>query len=128
MTKANSALRYAARTGYTVDQFGNVYGPTGIKLKLFEKQHTRMVYLSFSVGDVKVKVHRFVAYLKYGQRALWKSLHVRHQDGNNFNNSWDNVLIGTQSQNERDKPIELRRELGRRNLNRKRDEATNEAR
>ncbi len=117
--KVNSAIRYAADRGYTVDQFGNVYGPTSTKLKLFEKRHTRMVYLSFTVGDYKVKVHRFVAFLKFGRRALRKGVHVRHRDNDNFNNAWDNVLLGTQSQNERDKPIELRRRLGATNLNRK---------
>ncbi len=116
--KINAAIRYAADRGYTVDQCGNVYGPANAQLKLLQKRHTRMIYLSFSVGDTKVKVHRFVAYLKYGRRALRKGVHVRHRDGDNFNNSWDNVLIGTQSQNELDKPIELRRELGKRNLNR----------
>ncbi len=120
MKKVNAAIRYAADRGYTVDQLGNVYGPAGGKLKLFEKRHTRMVYLSFTVGDYKVKVHRFVAFLKFGKRALKKGVHVRHQDGDNFNNGWDNVLVGSQSQNERDKPIELRRRLGATNLNRPR--------
>ncbi len=116
MTKLSAAIRYAADRGYTVDQCGNVYGPAQAQLKLFEKRHTRMVYLSFSVGDVKVKVHRFVAYLKYGRKALRKGVHVRHRNGSSFDNSWDNILLGTQSQNELDKPEEHRRALGVKNV------------
>ncbi len=115
----NSIIRYAADRGYTVDQRGNIYGPTGTKLKLFLKRHTRMSYWSFTVSNRKIKAHRFVAFLKFGARALRRGVHVRHRNNDSDDNSWENILLGTQSQNERDKPIELRRELGRRNLTKK---------
>lgn len=115
LTRSSLMLYYAAYCGYTVDQCGNVYGPTGARLQLIEKQYTRMRYLAFSVRDSKLKVHRFVAFLKFGSAALRPKVHIRHFNGDSFDNNWDNLVLGSQSENEMDKPEEYRRERGRRN-------------
>lgn len=52
-------------------------------------------------------VHQLAAYQKYGEVALTQE--TRHRDGNPRNNRRDNILIGTRSDNELDKPVEVRR-------------------
>ncbi len=114
--KSNSWIRDAVKRGYTVDQFGVVIGPLRKPLQLMLRKGRNTPYLCFTINDRKVKVHRFVAFLKFGARALRAKIVVRHQDNNNFNNSWDNILLGTQSQNERDKPAETHQRSGARLL------------
>ncbi len=114
--KTSSSIRAAAERGYAVDQFGAVISPRGLTLKLMVRTHNAMRYLCFSVGDRKVKVHRFVAFLKFGARALRRGVHVRHLNGDNMDNSWGNIKLGNQSQNERDKPAETHRRNGERLL------------
>ncbi len=112
--KTSSSIRAAAERGYAVDQLGAVISPRGLTLKLMVRTHNAMRYLCFSVGNRKVKVHRFVAFLKFGARALRRGVHVRHLNGDNMDNSWDNIKLGNQSQNERDKPAETHRLSGER--------------
>lgn len=52
-----------------------------------------------------------MAYQKYGDRIYNPRMVVRHLDGNPLNNSWENIAIGTQSENNMDKPPELRRRM-----------------
>jgi hypothetical protein len=55
-----------------------------------------------------VHVHKFVAFLIWGWAAFEPGIHVRHRDGNTENNTKANLLLGTPSQNERDKPVHVR--------------------
>lgn len=58
--------------------------------------------------------HRLAAYCKYGEELFNENVDVvRHLDGNPINNSWDNIVIGTYSENELDKSPEIRSEVGR---------------
>lgn len=54
-----------------------------------------------------ISVHRFVAYIKYGELALTSDC-VRHLDGDSTNNSFENIEIGTHSDNMFDIPKETR--------------------
>lgn len=54
------------------------------------------------------RFHRFMGYLKFGDKIYTKGMQVRHLDGNPLNNSWDNIDIGTQSENMHDIPKERR--------------------
>jgi hypothetical protein len=49
-----------------------------------------------------------MGYLKFGDEIYTKGMQVRHLDGNPLNNSWDNIDIGTQSENMHDIPKERR--------------------
>lgn len=49
-----------------------------------------------------VHVHKFVAFLKFGNAAFEHGMHVRHLDTNRHNNRPDNIKMGTPSQNWRD--------------------------
>lgn len=98
----------AVQKGYTVDDFGNVW---------FDNKMRRLnldgMYYRFSIRDLKGKpisipVHKLQAYQKFGEAIFEPGIVVRHLDGNSMNNSYDNIQIGTQSDNMYDIPVEER--------------------
>jgi hypothetical protein len=50
-----------------------------------------------------------VAFLKFGKDALALGVHVRHMNGNSLDNRWDNIAIGSASQNAMDRAPSDRR-------------------
>lgn len=59
------------------------------------------------------KVHRLQAFQKYGDAIFGEGIVVRHLDGNRFNNSSENILIGTARDNIMDMPAETRKRKAR---------------
>jgi len=103
MSQNNQALRRAFNKGYRVVN-GNVITPTGKPRVAVLTQG----YLGFNCGingkTIPVKVHRLVAYQKYGEAALLPGVHVRHLDGDTLNNLPENIAIGTPHDNSMDRP------------------------
>jgi hypothetical protein len=128
MIVINDAIVEAKKKGYYVDNDGNVFSKRN-QLKLQNRKN----YLHFSIryfGErIPIKVHRFVAYMKYGNEMFNDGIVIRHFDGNSLNNSWENILIGTLSQNTMDIPKENRIKTSIRNSSVKRkfndDEVSN---
>jgi len=56
---------------------------------------------------INVRIHRLVAFQKFGYKIFEKDIDVRHLDGNSHNNHEDNIDIGTRIQNIRDKTKEV---------------------
>lgn len=56
----------------------------------------------------KCMVHQLQAYQKYGDLLFNDGIVVRHLKGDPTDNSWDNICIGTQSENMLDKPKYVR--------------------
>lgn len=73
-----------------------------VKPKLFGKQRYPSITLSYG----SFPLHKFVAYELYGKTAFNKI--VRHLDGNTLNLSKNNIILGTHSENNLDKPKETR--------------------
>ena len=73
-----------------------------------------------------VMVHRLQAYQKYGDKMFEKGIVVRHLNGNPKDNSWDNIAIGTASQNMMDIPAHIRmaKSLHATSFHRKHDKET----
>ena len=105
MSNLNRALIWAYNHGYVAREDGSVAGKTVDSMSLYTgggKKGGR--YLRFNVKPpwskhkVHVKVHRLVAYQKYGE--FWKSgLEVDHIDGDILNNSFDNIRVVTHTDN-----------------------------
>lgn len=96
--------------GYRVTEKGNVISNKGNDLKLCKAGD----YLIFAFRDIdganrKVKVHRLQAFQKYGMKLFDDGVVVRHTNGVATDNSYDNILIGTQSQNMMDIPESIRK-------------------
>ena len=104
----NQALRHAVDRGYRVTRSGQVIGVRfGRPLKLSLASSGYLVFSTY-VDDIfhSLLVHRFVAYCKYGE-ALFDTECARHLDGNNQNNSWDNIAVGTVRENMADRSPEM---------------------
>lgn len=86
--------------------------PVGVKGKTLSANIYRgYKRIAVSVGSGKsagFKLSCLQAYQKYGDAVFGKNIVVRHLDGNSENDSWDNIAIGTQSENMMDKSKEER--------------------
>ena len=107
----NKKLVEAYEKGYRVIN-GELYNPQGNLLKGFLTDGYKCfkMYLGRRPNrkGVNVKVHRLVAYQKYGDKLFEENIETRHLDNNKLNNFEDNITIGTHSQNMMDKPKEQR--------------------
>lgn len=102
LSKHSQAILDAFSKGYKIDEKGNVIY-NNKKLKLYN-DNRKIPYYSFSIrlfnGErFRIKVHRYQAYIKYGNKIFEKDIEVRHYNGNSLDNSWNNILIGTHSDN-----------------------------
>jgi len=105
MSKRRGYLLVAYEKGYRVDRHGRVVGLDG-KLKALSTYGVGK-YLQFSIHVDGIKrgvfVHRLQAYQKFGSSMFEDGIEVRHYDGNSFNNSESNILIGTRKDNHADR-------------------------
>ena len=58
---------------------------------------------------VSVFVHKLQAFQKFGDRLFQADVLVRHKNGDETDNSWKNIIIGTQQDNMFDREAEVRR-------------------
>lgn len=102
MNKTSLNILHAAANGYTVDELGNVFSKNK-KLSLYKDSGGYLCFSVFRLGaSDMLPVHRFQAYIKFGESVFHAEV-VRHHDGNRTNNSWDNILLGTQQENSMDR-------------------------
>lgn len=99
-------VELAYQMGYRCDVSGVVRGPRGNVMAV----HGKYPRFRFKAnGATKhVQSHRLQAYQKFGAAIFDPEIHVRHLDGNSANASYGNLALGSRSQNEMDKPREVR--------------------
>lgn len=104
-------IKEAYNKGYRINKQEIVLNTLNKELKPNIK---KTGYYTFSIrinGRVSnVFVHKLQAYQKYGNTLFNNDIVVRHYNGNSLDNSEDNILIGTQSDNMMDKS-EINRKL-----------------
>lgn len=109
MSQSKTALMRAYEKGYRV-RHNIVYGLT--KKKPLNLNCTQSGYLYFNLRlgkkSHKVFLHRLVAYEKYHEKLFEPGIVVRHLNGNRKDNSFNNICIGTQSENMLDRNPEQR--------------------
>lgn len=127
-SQASQEIRDAYAFGYRSTKGGRIVlngerVPLIIKETTGTRQVTPTQYYVF-IGKYPgspenyIRVHRFVAYCKYGEEAF---LHlVRHKNDISLDNSWDNLLLGDHRSNALDISPELRRERAQRAAEKKR--------
>ena len=97
--KSKKAIILAFQKGYRVNENGDVISPKGRILKKQVSNRNDIPYFSFSIRldkyDVcKIMIHRFVAYLKYGD-LMFNCECIRHLNGNSLDNSFENIEVGS---------------------------------
>lgn len=95
---------------YTIDEHGRLFDKFGREIiGSINSQGRRCTGVRLDNGKVKrVPFHRMVAYAKFGDDIYIDGIVVRHLDGNPLNNSWDNIAIGSHSDNMMDIPKSIR--------------------
>lgn len=110
LSKGNRIILDIVEKGYYITRDGKAVGPTGIQLiDISDRGYNRINATSKNGERFRISAHRLQAYQKYGDRIFESGIHVRHLDGNSLNNSYDNIAIGTQSDNMMDQPKEIRK-------------------
>jgi len=121
--KTLDSIIYAFSLGWWCDPIlGVVYKPDGAAAKQYISKNGYFVVnlprrnpSSATSTWKSCCLHRIIAYCRWGLAAFagHKVVHVRHLDGVRTNNSYDNLLLGTPSENARDVPREVRAAMGK---------------
>jgi HNH endonuclease len=105
MSKSNQLLLLAIERGNKVAANGDFTGPNGIdSSRIGLRGYLQIWVKSRDLGDGNVLVHRIQAYQLYGDLVFAPGIEVRHRDGNKLNNSKENILLGSSSDNKMDCP------------------------
>ena len=111
MTKQEQITRVSNERGYVVDKNGVV---TNIDGKTISLGKTAKGYFSFNIrlekgqNPTRSFVHKLQAFQKFGDTIFEENVVVRHLNGLSTDNSYENIGIGTQSENMLDIPKEKR--------------------
>jgi hypothetical protein len=108
MNKTNKAIIEIFNRGYRATSSGEILNPSGEIRKLGVAKGYKRFTIRTKKDYVSIPVHRFVAYQKFNSELFSSDIQVRHLDGNPLNNSFDNIAIGTASDNMMDKTPEIR--------------------
>ena len=110
----NEILAY--QLGYRMTKDGKLLGRNGKPVKGWKKNGKKNDYNMFQFRDpdnpkkhLKFKWSRLQAFQKFGYKIYEQGIVVRHLNSDRGDDSWDNIDIGTQSQNLMDMPKEQRR-------------------
>ena len=107
---AVAALRYAAER-YHVTEDGRLIGPAGneLPLNLDKKGYPHLSIRARRLGITqKVRVHRVVAFHKFGEAVLADGVVVRHRNCNKSDIRPSNILLGSPKDNVDDNTAEIR--------------------
>lgn len=95
--------------GYKVLEDGTMLNPNGVKIaKYIDNRGYRSTSIRFDGVKKLVHVHRLQAFQKFGLEIYATGIVVRHLNNNKLDNSKENILIGTSSENMMDIPKEQR--------------------
>jgi hypothetical protein len=107
--KARVALLETYEKGYRINNEGCAISPSGNKMRFRKAGKGGYYHINYKKNNVNhaVPYHRLMAYQKFGD-LLFAADCVRHLNGNHLDNSYDNIEIGTLSDNMMDKSKEIR--------------------
>lgn len=112
MTKQEEITRLSKEKGYYVDKKGDVFNKDGKSISL-SSNNKGTGYKSFNIrvngsNPTRSFVHRLQAFQKFGDVIFKEDMVIRHLNGDSLDNSFENIGIGTLSDNMLDIPKEKR--------------------
>jgi hypothetical protein len=114
-------LLYVISIGYRVDIQGNLYKNDRLsRSRKIRKTGYKIFQTKIDGKNIYAYIHRIQAYQKYGDKIFDPNLEVRHFDNNKLNNSHENIILGTHSENMFDVPIKIRMHTTRKGAAKKR--------
>ena len=110
MFTKNEILAYDK--GYRIDENGNCFNLKNpdkfLKGSMNSNGYRYLGMRKPNDRPYMIPIHRLQAYQKFGDKIYENNIEVRHLDDNKLNNSWDNIEIGTHSDNMMDQQKEVR--------------------
>lgn len=107
-TKTTRAIVEADKRGYHSDCQGNIYNPGWSSVQGYTGGEYHTFTIRLDGEPVKIPSHRFIMYQMHGDRALSADVEVRHGIYGKHCNAWNNLELGSRSENMMDKPQEAR--------------------
>ena len=105
----NKYEELANQKGYYVNKEGFVYNKFKKLKGTFNAAGYHLFKIRNELGEsVQVKTHRMQAFQKFGDEIYNETIVVRHLNSINTDNTWDNIDIGTASDNMMDQSKETR--------------------
>ena len=104
----DNIVKFAASKGYSVSKDGTVFNKSGNQVKGSLKNGYRVFNIRTDGGIRSVPVHRLQAFFRYGDAMFENGVVVRHLNGVKEDNSFDNIAIGSASDNMMDVPQPVR--------------------
>jgi len=102
-------IQIAYQKGYRVTKDGDLLNPKGKVIgDCLDSKGYKQTAIKINKKNTNILTHRLQSYQKYGDKLFEDGIVVRHLNGNKLDNSWDNIVIGTQSENMMDIPKEIR--------------------
>lgn len=106
--KLMNYIKYLHDKGYMVTKEGDTLNPKGEKIGSIDRQGYIKIAVRINGKRKVVNAHRLQAYQKFGNLIFENGIQVRHKNGIKTDNSYDNILIGTYSDNRNDIPSDIR--------------------
>jgi len=126
LSNSNLAVISCSKKGYiAIDN--KFFNSKGKELKLRFVDGYPAISHRLNGKGINMKIHKFVAYQKFGDKIFEKNTVVRHLNGNKLDFSLSNIEIGTPSQNKLDEPVEKRKDIAYRSNLLKRKLTKNQA-
>jgi len=98
----------ATKRGYVVTEEGHLLNSKGVEVGCSSGTIYHYIKIHRNRKKIKCYAHRLQAFQKYGDKLYEKEIEVRHLNGNPLDNSWNNILIGSHSDNMMDIPKQIR--------------------
>ena len=114
MSNLKRVLNEFNRLGYIINNNGEVFSKDGTELKgcvVTYKGNTKYRKIGFRVfqfPSYSLKIHKLQAFKKFGDKIFEQDIVIRHLNGISTNNTWENIGIGSQSDNLMDIPKDIR--------------------
>lgn len=114
LTKSDLGIIEATKLGYKVID-GIMYRPLKPQLKTNTHGYKSLIF-SFKneksdIGQISIKISRFIAYQKFKENLFQEGVQVRHLDDNSLNNKNENIALGTIQENWNDHSEQRKRDI-----------------
>jgi len=108
-SKTFNGITTALDRGYTYDMLGNIYLPSGVLAAYdIDPDGYKRIKVRHSTGRASICFHNFIGYCKFKDKVFETGIQIRHLNNDSKDNSWNNLELGTPSQNMMDRPVEKR--------------------
>lgn len=112
LSKNNIYVLETFESGYDINEKGELIRKNKSIISKFRVNKNGYFVITLRLptnNRANVSIHRLQAYKKFGSRIFEKGIMVRHIDNNSLNNFWDNIEIGSNSDNQMDRNPDCRK-------------------